>query len=136
MTLQFSIITPDRIFLKDQADEMILPTNTGQMGVLRGHAPIMTALDIGVLLYRSNPTQQWTSLAVMGGFALVQQDQITILVNEAENASTINPQDAQLAFENARQQFVQATDPNQKVSANFVLKRAQARYQVVQNIHV
>ena len=136
MTLQFSIITPDRIFLKDQADEMILPTNTGQMGVLRGHAPIMTALDIGVLLYRSNPTQQWTSLAVMGGFALVQQDQITILVNEAENSTTIDPNDAQQAFENARQKFIQATDPNQKVSANFALKRAQARYQVVQNINV
>ena len=53
MTLQFCIITPDRIFLDAQAEEMILPTNTGQMGVLTGHAPLITALDIGVLLYRS-----------------------------------------------------------------------------------
>ena len=53
MTLQFNIITPNQIFLKAQANEIILPTNTGQIGVLTGHAPLVTALDIGVLLYRS-----------------------------------------------------------------------------------
>nr|AYC64289.1 ATP synthase CF1 subunit epsilon [Pseudochlorodesmis sp. HV01306a] len=129
MTLQFSIITPDRIFLNEQADEIILPTNTGQMGVLTGHAPLITALDIGVLLYRSK--KKWVSLALMGGFALIQQNVLTVLVNEAENASTIDPQEAQQTFESARQEFLNATNPKQKVSANFALKRAQARYQVV-----
>lgn len=130
MTLQFSIITPDRIFLNEQADEIILPTNTGQMGVLTGHAPLITALDIGVLLYRSK--KKWISLALMGGFSLIQQNTIIVLVNEAENASTIDPQEAQQTFESARQEFLNATNPKQKVSANFALKRAQARYQVVQ----
>ena len=128
MTLQFSIITPDRIFLNSQADEMILPTNTGQMGVLTGHAPLITALDIGVLLYRSK--KKWIALALMGGFALIQQDNITVLVNEAEDAQTIHPQEAQQAFEVARREYLQATNPKQKVSANFAFKRAQARYQV------
>mgnify|MGYP000176346062 FL=1 len=130
MTLQFCIITPDSIFLDAQADEIILPTNTGQMGVLTGHAPLITALDIGVLLYRSK--KKWVSLALMGGFALIQKNNITVLVNEAEGSSTIDLQDARQAFESARQQFNQATNPKQKVSANFALKRAQARYQVVQ----
>ena len=130
MTLQFCIITPDSIFLNAEADEIILPTNTGQMGVLTGHAPLITALDIGVLLYRSK--KKWISLALMGGFALVQQNNITVLVNEAENSSTIDPQEAQKTFELARQQFIEATNPKQKVSANFAFKRAQARYQVVQ----
>ena len=125
MTLQFCIITPDSIFLDAQADEMILPTNTGQMGVLTGHAPLIT----GVLLYRSS--EGWVSLALMGGFALIQKNHITVLVNEAEDSSTINLQDARQAFESAQQQFNQATNPKQKVSANFALKRAQARYQVV-----
>nr|YP_009519397.1 ATP synthase CF1 subunit epsilon [Pseudocodium devriesii]AYC65401.1 ATP synthase CF1 subunit epsilon [Pseudocodium devriesii] len=129
MTLQFSIITPDRIFLETQSDEIILPTNTGQMGVLTGHAPLITALDIGVLLFRSQKT--WTSLALMGGFALILQDQITILVNEAENESTIDAQEAFQTLESAKAEFLQATNPKQKVSANFAFKRAQARYQVV-----
>nr|YP_009472651.1 ATP synthase CF1 subunit epsilon [Rhipilia penicilloides]ARO74292.1 ATP synthase CF1 subunit epsilon [Rhipilia penicilloides] len=129
MTLQFCIITPDRIFLNAQADEMILPTNTGQMGVLTGHAPLITALDIGVLLYRSQ--QKWMALALMGGFALIQHNTITVLVNEAEDAQTIDPQEAQQTFELAQQQYLQATQPKQKVSANFALKRAQARYQVL-----
>nr|YP_009519444.1 ATP synthase CF1 subunit epsilon [Rhipiliopsis peltata]AYC65495.1 ATP synthase CF1 subunit epsilon [Rhipiliopsis peltata] len=134
MTLQFSIITPDRIFLNAQADEIILPTNTGQMGVLTGHAPLITALDIGVLLYRSKKggasPSPWTSLALMGGFALILMDNITVLVNEAENSETIDPQEALQTFEVARQQFLEATNPKQKVSANFAFKRAQARYQV------
>lgn len=125
--MQFNIITPDRIFLNAEAEEIILPTNTGQMGVLKGHAPLITALDIGVFLYRSQ--QKWTPLALMGGFALILRDHITLLVNEAENASTIEISEAEL--QSARQEYIQATNPKQKVSANFSFKRAQARYQVV-----
>nr|YP_010447312.1 ATP synthase CF1 epsilon subunit [Halimeda opuntia]UTN43232.1 ATP synthase CF1 epsilon subunit [Halimeda opuntia] len=130
MTLQFSIITPDRIFLNDEAEEIILPTNTGQMGVLKGHAPLITALDIGVFLYRSQ--KKWTPLALMGGFALILRDNITLLVNEAESSSTIDLAVSKAELASARQQYLQATNPKQKVSANFALKRAQARYQVVQ----
>lgn len=129
MTIKFSIITPDKVFLNNEADEIILPTNTGQMGILTGHAPLITALDVGVLLFRSN--KKWISLALMGGFALIQENNLTVLVNEAESANTINLEDAQRALEKARQQLVQATNQKEKVSAQFSLKRAQARFQVV-----
>nr|QHN60183.1 ATP synthase CF1 epsilon subunit [Caulerpa sertularioides f. longipes] len=129
MTIKFSIITPDRVFLNNEADEIILPTNTGQMGILTGHAPLITALDVGVLLFRSN--KKWISLALMGGFALIQENNLTVLVNEAESANTINYDGALRALENARQQLVQATNQKEKVSAQFSLKRAQARFQVV-----
>nr|YP_009472532.1 ATP synthase CF1 subunit epsilon [Chlorodesmis fastigiata]ARO74203.1 ATP synthase CF1 subunit epsilon [Chlorodesmis fastigiata] len=129
MTVQFNIITPDRIFLNAQGDEIILPTNIGQIGVLTDHAPLITALDIGVLFYRSQNT--WTSIALMGGFALILQNNITILVNEAESANTIDLQEALQCFESARQLFSQATNSKQKVYANFALKRAQARLKVV-----
>nr|YP_009514376.1 ATP synthase epsilon chain [Caulerpa lentillifera]AXG75822.1 ATP synthase epsilon chain [Caulerpa lentillifera]QKS32304.1 ATP synthase epsilon chain [Caulerpa lentillifera]QUV75702.1 ATP synthase CF1 subunit epsilon [Caulerpa lentillifera] len=129
MTIKFSIITPDRVFLNNEADEIILPTNTGQMGILTGHAPLITALDVGVLLFRSN--KKWISLALMGGFALVQENNLTVLVNEAESGNTINYEGARRALENARQQLIQATNQKEKVSAQFSLKRAQARFQVV-----
>ena len=93
-------MTPDRIFWNDQADEIILPTNTGQMGVLTNHAPLITALDIGVTLIRSKT--EWIPVALMGGFALVKQNQVTILVNEAESVKTIQPEQAESAFEEAK----------------------------------
>ena len=96
MSLQVCIMTPDRIFWNDQAEEIILPTNTGQMGVLSNHAPLITALDIGVMLIRTK--KNWISLALMGGFALVKQNQITVLVNEAESSETIEAEQAESAF--------------------------------------
>ena len=129
MSLQVCIMTPDRIFWNDQAEEIILPTNTGQMGVLANHAPLITALDIGVMLIRTK--KNWTSLALMGGFALVKQNQITVLVNEAESSETIEAEQAENAFNEAKTQLDQADGQKQKVEANFVFKRARARYQVV-----
>jgi F-type H+-transporting ATPase subunit epsilon len=129
MSLQVCIMTPDRIFWNDQAEEIILPTNTGQMGVLSNHAPLITALDIGVMLIRTK--KNWVSLALMGGFALVKQNQITVLVNEAESSETIEAEQAESAFNESKIQLDQANGQKQKVEANFVFKRARARYQVV-----
>ena len=129
MSLQVCIMTPDRIFWNDQAEEIILPTNTGQMGVLANHAPLITALDIGVMLIRTK--KDWVSLALMGGFALVKQNQITVLVNEAESVETIETEQAENAFNEAKAQLDTAEGQKQKVEANFVFKRARARYQVV-----
>ena len=129
MSLQICIMTPDQIFLNEEADEIILPTNTGQMGVLANHAPLISALDIGVMLVRTQNT--WSSIALMGGFALVQQNQVTILVNEAESAKTVDKDAAEAAFNEAKAQFEQAEGQKQKVEANFAFKRARARYQLV-----
>ena len=128
MSLQVCIMTPDRIFLNQQVEEMILPTNTGQMGVLTNHAPLITALDIGVMLIRTK--NDWTTIALMGGFALVKQNQVTVLVNEAESKETIDPIEAEQAFTAAKQKLEQAEGQKQKVEANFSFKRAKARYQV------
>ena len=129
MTLQVCIMTPDRVFWNQSAEEIILPTNTGQMGVLKNHAPLITALDIGVMLIRAN--NEWMSVALMGGFALVKQNQVTVLVNEAESAKTIDLQEAENAFNTAKTKLEQAEGQKQKVEANFAFKRARARYQVV-----
>lgn len=129
MTLQVCIMTPDRIFWNEQAEEIILPTNTGQMGVLSNHAPLITALDIGVMLIRTKT--DWNSVALMGGFALVKNNQVTVLVNEAESANTINNEEAETAFVLAKEKLERADGQKQKVEANFAFKRARARYQVL-----
>ena len=129
MVLQICVITPDKVFLNQEAEEIILPTNTGLMGVLMNHAPLITALEIGVMLIRVK--KNWTPIALMGGFALVKQNQITVLVNEAESESTIDPIEAEQSFSFTKKQLEDATDQKQKVEANFAFKRARARYQVV-----
>jgi ATP synthase F1 epsilon subunit len=131
MSLQICIMTPDQIFLNEPADENILPTNTGQMGVLANHATLISALDIGVMLVRTKNT--WSSIALMGGFALVQQNQVTVLVNEADSAKTIDKNEAETAFNEAKLQFEQAEGQKNKVEANFAFKRARARYQLVKD---
>lgn len=130
MTIQLSIITPDKVFFNGEAEEIILSTNLGQLGILTGHAPLVTALDINILLFRLK--KKWTIFAVMGGFALVKQDNLTVLVNEAEGIQTIDSKEAKKALDNARQQLTKAKNKKQRVSAQFYLKRAQARYKVVQ----
>jgi ATP synthase F1 epsilon subunit len=129
MGLQICIMTPERVFFNEKADEIILPTNTGQMGVLANHAPLISALDIGIMLIRTQNT--WTSIALMGGFALVQKNQVTVLVNEAESSKTLNKEEVELAFNEAKIQFEKAEGTKEKVEANFAFKRARARYQLV-----
>jgi len=129
MVLQVCVITPDQVFLNQEAEEVILPTNTGLMGVLTNHAPLITALEIGVMLIRVK--KDWKPFALMGGFALVKQNQITVLVNEAESEATIDRAEAEQSFATMKQKFEEATDQKQKVEANFAFKRARARFQVV-----
>ena len=129
MVLQVCVITPDQVFLNQEAEEVILPTNTGLMGVLTNHAPLITALEIGVMLIRVK--KDWQPFALMGGFALVKQNQITVLVNEAESETTIDKEEAEKSFNSTKRKFEEAIDQKQKVEANFAFKRARARFQVV-----
>jgi ATP synthase F1 epsilon subunit len=129
MSLKIQIMTPDKIFLKEEAEEIVLPTNTGQIGILKNHAPLITALDIGVMLFRSQ--KEWNPIALMGGFALIKNNQVTILVNEADSISTINSETIEANFLQAKERLEQATTPKEKVEANFSFKRERARYQVI-----
>ena len=128
MSLQVCIMAPDRIFWNEEATELILPTNTGQMGVLKNHTPLITGLDIGVMLVRSGT--EWVSMALMGGFALVKDNKVTILVNEAELGSNIDSEQAEVQFNEAKAKLENASGRKEKIEANLAFKRARARYQV------
>lgn len=128
MSLQVCIMAPDRIFWNEEATELILPTNTGQMGVLKNHTPLITGLDVGVMLVRTGT--EWVSMALMGGFALVKENQVTILVNEAELGSDIQPEEAEAQFLTAKENLEKADGRKEKIEANLAFKRARARFQV------
>lgn len=66
---------------------MILPSATGQLGILANHAPMMSALDTGVLRFKEDG--KWKPVVVMGGFATVDSNQLSVLVNDFEKADSI-----------------------------------------------
>jgi F-type H+-transporting ATPase subunit epsilon len=130
MTLTVRVIAPDRTVWDENADEVILPSTTGQVGILTGHAPLLTALDTGVLRVRSK--NKWTPIALMGGFAEVEANEVTILVNGAERGDTINLEAARTAYTQA-QADLEAADTGDskkaKIKATKAIKRARARLQ-------
>ena len=99
MTLNLCVLTPNRIVWDSEVKEIILSTNSGQIGVLPNHAPIATAVDIGLLRIRL--TDQRVTVALMGGFARIGNNEITILGNDAEISTDIDLQEAQQALEKA-----------------------------------
>jgi F-type H+-transporting ATPase subunit epsilon len=130
MTLTVRVITPDKIVWDQTAQEIILPSSSGQLGILTDHAPLLTNLDIGVIRVRSD--KEWKSIAVMGGFAEIEQNEVKILVNGAELGESIDKEDAQNALAEAEKSLEQATNSSDRrlqMKANQNIKKAKARLQ-------
>lgn len=130
MTLKVRVIAPDKTVWDSTAEEVILPSITGQLGILSNHAPLLTALDTGVMQVR--PGKDWTAIALMGGFAEVENNEVTILVNGAEQGDKIDREKARAAYSQAEERFNKANaseNRQEKIQATQALKRARARFQ-------
>nr|YP_009389117.1 ATPase epsilon subunit [Euglena archaeoplastidiata]AKR17890.1 ATPase epsilon subunit [Euglena archaeoplastidiata] len=128
MSLEISIIVPNRVFWKDNAKEIILPTLNGQMGVLKDHIPLLTGLDTGIILLRTETSAKWISVIVTGGFALVNNNKVTILVNEAELGSDINVEEAEANFLASKLALENVSDGKKKIEMTSQFKKARARF--------
>jgi len=127
MILNVKVIAPDRIVWETEAEEVILPSGTGQLGILTGHAPLITALDIGVMRVRING--KWVPLALMGGFAEVENNKITVIISSAEEGSSIKISEAEAALEKAMELSNLAISPRQLIETKKNLKKARTRVQ-------
>ena len=130
MSLTLRVLAPDQSVFDGTADEVILPSTTGQLGILPGHVSLLTAIDIGVMRVREGGG--WKAIALQGGFAEVEADEVTVLVNAAELGSSINADAAARELEAATAAAApfegQATS-TEKVKAQQDLARARARAQ-------
>nr|ARV78246.1 ATP synthase CF1 epsilon subunit [Aneura pinguis]WGO58417.1 ATP synthase CF1 epsilon subunit [Aneura pinguis]WGO58503.1 ATP synthase CF1 epsilon subunit [Aneura pinguis]WGO58589.1 ATP synthase CF1 epsilon subunit [Aneura pinguis]WGO58675.1 ATP synthase CF1 epsilon subunit [Aneura pinguis] len=129
MTLNLRIMAPNRIVWTNEVQEIILSTNSGRIGILPNHAPLLTALDIGIIKIRLR--EQWSTMALMGGFAMIENNQMIVLVNEAEKAIEIDSREAQETFETARTNLTRAGSRKQSIEANLAFKRAKARLEAI-----
>ncbi|NMF82971.1 ATP synthase F1 subunit epsilon [Nodosilinea sp. P-1105] len=129
MALTVRVIAPDKTVWDSEAEEVILPSTTGQLGILAGHAPLLTALDVGVMRVRADKT--WVPIALMGGFAEVESNEVTILVNGAERGDAIDQAAAKAAYAEAETRLSQtsADDKQAMIQAKQALKRARAKLQ-------
>jgi len=134
MAILLKVLAPNQNVYEGEAEEVILPSTTGQIGVLPGHISLVTAIDIGVLRMRTN--SQWKSIALMGGFAEIESDEVIVLVNSAEIGSEINIEDAENALKEAKiaiNKFSDNEKSSEKLKALSEVSKAEARIQASRN---
>ena len=130
MSLTLRVLAPDQSVFDGNADEVILPSTTGQLGILPGHVSLLTALDFGVLRVREG--NGWKAIALQGGFAEVDADEVTVLVYAAELGSSINAEAASKELDAATAavaKFEGQPTSTDKIKAQQELARARARVQ-------
>jgi F-type H+-transporting ATPase subunit epsilon len=126
-TIQLEVVTPDRLVVNEPAEYIEIPGKTGYLGVLPGHAPLITELAVGEISYRTgNATKR---LAVAWGFAEVLQNKVTILAQAAEKAEEIDTARAEAARKKAESDL-QKAGPEGDKDAQAALQRATTRLEV------
>ncbi len=133
MTLMVRVITPDRIVWDAPAEEVILPATSGQLGILTNHAPLLTAIGNGVMRIKADG--RWVAVAVMGGFAEVENNEVTVLVNRAERGEQVDKAAAQALLEKANQVLNTSTDKQELLQAKLEQQRARALLQAAEMGH-
>ena len=129
-SLQLVLVTPERQLLSEAVTEAQLPGADGYLGVLPGHAPLITELGIGELTYHTTGGQSGL-LAVIRGFAEVLPDRISLLAEVAERAEDIDLKRAQEALKRAQELIAKGGENVDWDRASAALQRALVRIQVV-----
>ncbi|AFY60575.1 ATP synthase F1 subunit epsilon [Synechococcus sp. PCC 6312] len=130
MVMTVRVIAPDKTVWDAPAEEVILPSTTGQLGILANHAPLLTALETGVMRVRSG--KDWLSIALMGGFAEVENNELTVLVNGAVRGDSIDLETAKANYAQAREQLAKAEQGDNrqaKFQATQAFRQARAKLQ-------
>ena len=133
-SLELQIVTPERLLLKDQVDEVEIPGSEGYFGVLPGHTPMLASLQVGEMWYRKG--QEKTYLSIAFGFAEVLPDRVTILAQLAERADEIDAERAEAARKRAEDRLSQQQSTIDYERARIALLKSMARLQVSARIGV
>ena len=129
MVMNIRVLTPDRVICSTTADEVVLPGLTGQIGVLEGHAALITALDTGLLRIKLN--EKWTPIILCGGLAEIDRDQVTVLVNDVEELTNVDLTEATQELEKATLAVENAETSKARLDASVELRKATARLEAI-----
>ncbi|MFN2200647.1 MAG: F0F1 ATP synthase subunit epsilon [Caldilineaceae bacterium] len=128
MPIFVEIVTRDRELYHDQVDAVLLPGTDGQMGILEGHAPLLSTLEIGEIVIRKGDQTEY--IAVSGGVVEVRPDKVTILAEAAEHFEEIDIERAEVARERARQLLESSPPPERRIEMVEALKKSTWRIRV------
>ncbi len=129
-SIQLIVVTPERQLLHETVVEVSVPGLDGELGVLPGHAPLITELGIGELTYHPTSGRQSVPLAILAGFAEVLPDRVTVLAETAERATEIDLDRAERALERAQQRLASSDANLDWDRATLALQRSLIRIQI------
>lgn len=128
MSVNILVMAPDGLIWDKTVDEVVLPSTTGQIGVLKDHTPLVSALGIGIL--RIKVAEKWTPVIALGGFATIMNNAVTVLVSGVEEVIPGKYDEAVILLEEATNALEQLVDDTkEKFEATQILKCAAARVQ-------
>jgi len=130
-TIQLEVVTAERLLLQVAVSEVTIPGKNGYLGVLPGHAPLITELAVGEIAYRPADGANSKYLAVAWGFAEVLPDKVTVLAEVAERAEEIDVTRAQRSRQEAEETLKHPQADTDFAAAQAALERANARLAVV-----
>lgn len=128
--LELEIVTPERLVVHDTAEEVQIPGRSGYLGILPGHAPLITELGVGEISYRNAGST--TRLAVAWGFAEVLPNKVTILAEVSERAQDIDVARAQAAKQRAEEELRSNSPDTDYRKVQDALRRAETRIEVAE----
>ncbi len=133
-TFELEIVSPERLLVREPAEEVQIPAKNGYIGVLPGHAPLITEMEVGELSYKAAGVTSY--IAVSWGFAEVLPNRVTVLAAAAERAEDIDVKRAEEAKARAEQRLSSTDGTIDTDRALKALKRAEVRLQVAQRAPV
>ena len=128
--LLLEVVTPEKLLLSQEVDEVIAPGGEGEFGVLPGHCHFLSTLKIGELRYRVGGTTRF--MAVLWGLAEVTPQKVTILAEIAEKAEDIDVERAQAAVEKAQRRLEVGGLPSELKEAQISLEKARLRKKIAE----
>jgi len=125
-TIRLELVTPERLVLSEEVDEVVAPGYEGEFGVLPGHTQFLVILNIGVMWYRKGSGIH--KLALGGGFAEVNHDRVVVMADTAERSDEIDLERAQRARDRAEARLKELSmDDETHSKARAALNRALVR---------
>jgi len=128
-TIRLELVTPDRLLLSEEVEEVSLPGSEGYLGILPGHLPLLTLLGSGILSYHQKGKRH--AFAVHGGFAEVLPDRVIVIAESVERPEEIDVSRARTAKERA-EQLLRSKEQVDVDAAMYDLRRAETRLQVAE----
>lgn len=129
-TILLEVVTPEKLLLSQQVEEVIAPGSEGEFGVLPGHCHFLSTLRIGELRYRIG--DQTNSMAVLWGFAEVTPTKVTVMAEVAEKAEDIDVERATAKVADAERRLQAGGLPSEVKEAQISLEKARLRKKIAE----